>query len=80
MAVVLTEKVVPPKVVIYYQGNDVEEIYFVQQGRVKVARWLQTVAHLGMLLHWLMSGEETASPSPSLHMPAMLCRAMLCRL
>ena len=38
MAVVLTEKVVPPKGVIYYQGNQVEEIFFVQQGRIKVAR------------------------------------------
>ena len=40
LAHVLTEKVFPPKGVIYYQGNEVEEVFFVQQGRVKVARLL----------------------------------------
>ena len=36
LAHVLTEKVYPPKGVIYYQGNEVEDLFFVQQGRVKV--------------------------------------------
>lgn len=36
LAHVVTEKVYPAKGVIYYQGNEVEDIFFVQQGRVKV--------------------------------------------
>ena len=54
LAHVLTEKAYPPKGVIYYQGNEVEDIFFVQQGHVKVAFWSATcVAHLGMPLHLL---------------------------
>ena len=36
LAVVLTEKVVPPKAVVYYQGNEVEDLYFVFKGSIKV--------------------------------------------
>lgn len=36
LAVVLTEKVLPPKSVVYYQGNEVEDMYFVLKGNVKV--------------------------------------------
>lgn len=37
LAHVLTEKVYPARGVVYYQGNEVEDIFFVQQGHVKVA-------------------------------------------
>ena len=36
LAVVLTEKVLPPKTVVYYQGNEVEDLFFIQRGHVKV--------------------------------------------
>ena len=36
LAVVLTEKVYAPKSVVYYQGNEVEELFFVLKGTVKV--------------------------------------------
>ena len=36
LAVVLTEKVLPPRSVVYYQGNEVEELFFIQRGHVKV--------------------------------------------
>lgn len=36
LAVVLTEKVYPPKSVVCYQGNEVEDLYFIQRGHVKV--------------------------------------------
>ena len=36
LAVVLTEKVYPPKSVIYYQGNEVEDLFFVFKGSIKV--------------------------------------------
>ena len=37
LALVLTEKVFAPKAVIYYQGSDVEDVYFVQRGTVTVS-------------------------------------------
>ena len=36
LAVVLTEKVYRPKSVVYYQGNEVEDLFFIQRGHVKV--------------------------------------------
>lgn len=36
LAVVLTEKVYPPKSVVYYQGNEVEDLFFIQRGHIKV--------------------------------------------
>ena len=33
---ILTEKVLPPKTVVYYQGNEVEEMFFVVKGSIKV--------------------------------------------
>ena len=36
LAHVLTEKVFPPKGVIYYQGQEVEDVFIVQTGNVKV--------------------------------------------
>ena len=36
LAVVLTEKVYQPKSVVYYQGNEVEDLFFIQRGHVKV--------------------------------------------
>ena len=36
LAVVLTEKILPPRSVIYYQGSEVEDLFFVQRGHVKV--------------------------------------------
>ena len=36
LAVVITEKVYPPKTVVYYQGNEVEDLFFIQRGHVKV--------------------------------------------
>lgn len=36
IALVLTEKVYPPKSVIYYQGNEVEDLFFIQKGHIKV--------------------------------------------
>ena len=36
LAVVLTENVYPPKSVIYYQGNEVEDMFFVFKGSIKV--------------------------------------------
>ena len=44
LAHVVTEKVYPAKGVIYYQGNEVEDIFFVQQGRVKVYAHPQNTA------------------------------------
>ncbi len=37
LALVLTEKVFAPKAVIYYQGSEVEDVYFVQRGTVTVS-------------------------------------------
>lgn len=37
LALVLTEKVFAPKAVIYYQGSEVEDVYFVQRGIVTVS-------------------------------------------
>ena len=37
LALVLTEKVFGPKAVIYYQGSEVEDVYFVQRGTVTVS-------------------------------------------
>ena len=37
LAVVLTEKVYPPKSVVYYQGSEVEDLFFIQRGHVKVS-------------------------------------------
>jgi len=44
LAVVLTEKVFPPKAVVFYQGNEVEDLFFIQRGHIKVTshRWLGT--------------------------------------
>ena len=36
IALVLTEKVFPPKSVIHYQGNEVEDLFFIQRGHIKV--------------------------------------------
>lgn len=36
IALVLSEKVFPPKTVIHYQGNKVEDLFFIQRGHVKV--------------------------------------------
>lgn len=36
LAVVLTEKVYPPKSVVHYQGSEVEDVFFIQRGHVKV--------------------------------------------
>ncbi|KAA6420636.1 MAG: Cyclic nucleotide-binding domain containing [Trebouxia sp. A1-2] len=36
LAVVLTEKVLPPKTVVFYQGNEVEDLFFIQRGHIKV--------------------------------------------
>jgi len=36
LAVVLTEKVFPPKAVVFYQGNEVEDLFFIQRGHIKV--------------------------------------------
>ena len=36
LAHVLTEKVFPPKGVIYYHGQEVEDVFIVQTGNVKV--------------------------------------------
>lgn len=43
LAHVLTEKMYPPKSVMYYQGNEVEDIFFVQQGNIKVC-WSTALA------------------------------------
>ncbi len=36
LALVLTERVFAPKAVIYYQGSEVDDVYFVQRGTVTV--------------------------------------------
>ena len=36
LAVVFTEKVYRPKSIVYYQGNEVEDLFFIQRGHVKV--------------------------------------------
>ncbi|KAL0037517.1 hypothetical protein WJX77_000810 [Trebouxia sp. C0004] len=38
LAVVLTEKVYPPKAAVFYQGNEVEDLFFIQRGHVKMVR------------------------------------------
>ncbi|KAL0028754.1 hypothetical protein WJX79_005068 [Trebouxia sp. C0005] len=38
LAVVLTEKVLPPKTVVFYQGNEVEDLFFIQRGHIKMVR------------------------------------------
>lgn len=43
LAHVLTEKEYPAKGVVYYQGNEVEDIFFVHHGRVKVCNDLFVV-------------------------------------
>ena len=64
MALVLTERVVPPKGVIYYQGSEVEDVFFVQQGRIKVAQLHQSAASLCMLLQCYTLKTNTAIPTP----------------
>ena len=45
LAVVLTEKVLPPRSVVYYQGNEVEELFFIQRGHVKVCQLFLHLNH-----------------------------------
>lgn len=58
LAHVMTEKEYPPKSVIYYQGNEVEDFFIVQRGCVKVRVPLHADAgpgycHLYPLMCWL---------------------------
>ncbi|KAL3130956.1 Rap guanine nucleotide exchange factor-like 1 [Trebouxia sp. C0009 RCD-2024] len=46
LAVVLTEKVYPPKSVVCYQGNEVEDLYFIQRGHVKLVRETKMAAQI----------------------------------
>ena len=78
MAVVLTEKVVSPKGVIYYQGNQVEEIFFVQQGQIKVAHLTQLLLICACGCTVKSQGKSQLPLPPSLL--AMLCCVLICRL
>ena len=70
IALVLTEKVIPPKGVIYYQGSEVEELFFVQQGRIKVAGLTQMrlMGACGCTVMGLGKQHNPPPPPPTNHM------------
>ena len=53
LAVVLTEKVFPPRSVVYYQGNEVEDVFFVLKGNVKVGVIIVTACCMSVLTLFL---------------------------
>lgn len=64
LAVVVTEKAYPPKSVVFYQGNEVEDLFFIQRGHVKVFR---------MLRHHVPARAVTFSTSHDLLVKHILC-------
>jgi len=61
LALVLTEKVFAPKAVIYYQGSEVEDVYFVQRGTVTVSPYPSSYIMTFALTHMRAAGLELMS-------------------
>ena len=61
LALVLTEKVFPPKAVIYYQGSEVEDVYFVQRGTVTVSPYHSSYIMTFALAHMRAARLELTS-------------------
>ena len=68
LAVVLTEKVYRPKSVVYYQGSEVEDLFFIQRGHVKVLIIFLVI--VSCWAHPLPVRALTLSESPSLLPPS----------
>ncbi|DBB02473.1 hypothetical protein WJX82_005804 [Trebouxia sp. C0006] len=73
LAVVLTEKVFPPKAVVFYQGNEVEDLFFIQRGHIKMVRETEmestASAKRGTITR---PGTSPASSNPQSSIPAWL--------
>ncbi|KAA6420586.1 MAG: hypothetical protein FRX49_09379 [Trebouxia sp. A1-2] len=74
LALVLTEKVFAPKAVIYYQGSEVEDVYFVQRGIVTMVRELEmdqkTCALAGQtssIPAWIFDRKAVPAHDPGIH-------------
>ncbi|DBB02475.1 TPA: Rap guanine nucleotide exchange factor-like 1, variant 2 [Trebouxia sp. C0006] len=74
LALVLTEKVFAPKAVIYYQGSEVEDVYFVQRGTVTMVRELEMdrktralAAQTSSIPAWISDRKAVPAHDPGIH-------------